>query len=74
MPVNLENVPMTKKIVSSQGLRLQELCLEEILPWESFLGSTKFTSKPKGIHFRIPIPSYNKFLDIYNEVTRFNQK
>ena len=72
LPVHLDNLPMTKKIVASIKLRSQELCLEDILPWESYRGLKKFTVKPKNKSFKIPLPSYNKFLDIYNEVTSYD--
>ena len=66
IPVNIDDLPLTKKILSS--LNQQELCLEDILPWESYKGLDKFAMKPKGANFKFPIPSYNKFLDIYNQV------
>ena len=66
IPVNIDDLPLTKKILSS--LNQQELCLEDILPWKSYKGLDKFAMKPKGANFKFPIPSYNKFLDIYNEV------
>ena len=61
--VQLCHLPMTRKYLRGY----QHICLEDILPWASYEGSTKISRQPKE-NFKVHLKSYNMFLDIFNEV------
>ena len=66
---DLNNLSLTKKIMRDINFTGHDICLDDMISWKSYEGTTKrFTEQPSPGCIKLPHLSYSKFLTVFSEL------
>ena len=71
--ISIDKLPLTKSILSSLNYNQDSVSLSDLVDWASYSGPDyKFSERPSPNCIRVEGLSYQKFLEIFSEVSYQN--